>query len=129
MSVQKCDTITKDNINKMVLTFYAHILGANNDVSDVFVSKLGDDLKSDVWTEHIDILTNFWAMVALDDTEYKGNPLAMHMGLPLKKEMFGTWLGMFFEVIDDFYEPEAGMVFKQRAEDIAHNFMRKLSLK
>jgi len=125
---QKYNTITKQNINEMVLKFYTKILKEDNDVSKVFVSKLGDDLNNDQWKEHIDILTNFWAMIALQEENYHGNPMMAHFDLPLTRDMFGSWLVMFFETIDSLYEDNLGMVFKSRAQNIAGNFMRNLRL-
>jgi len=124
----KYNTITKQNINEMVLKFYTKILNENNEVSKVFVSKLGDDLNNDHWKEHIEILTNFWAMIALQEENYHGNPMMAHFDLPLTRDMFGSWLVMFFEVVDSLYEDHLGMVFKSRAQNIAGNFMRNLRL-
>ena len=126
--MQKYTTITKENINKMVVSFYSKILKEDNDVAKVFISKLGNDLQSDTWKQHIDILTNFWAMIGLQDDQYQGNPMMAHFDLPLNKEMFSSWLIMFFEIIDAMYEENIGIVFKSRAENIASNFMRNLSL-
>ena len=125
---QKYNTITKHNINEMVLKFYTKILNENNEVSKVFVSKLGDDLNNEHWKEHIEILTNFWAMIALQEENYHGNPMMAHFDLPLTRDMFGSWLVMFFETIDSLYEDNLGMVFKSRAQNIAGNFMRNLRL-
>jgi len=125
---QKYNTITKDNINEMVIKFYTKILNEDNDVAKVFVSKLGSNLEDKLWVEHIEILTNFWAMIALQDTTYNGNPMRAHFDLPLNKDMFGSWLMMFFELIDSLYEPAQGIVFKSRAENIAMNFMRNLGI-
>lgn len=124
----KFNTINKENINQMVIAFYTKILHEDNAVSNVFKDKLGDDITSDIWQEHIATLTKFWAMIALQDEEYKGSPLAPHFELPLTKEMFAEWLVMFFELIDSMYEQQQAIVFKTRAEDIAKNFMRVLSL-
>ena len=126
--MQKYTTITKENINKMVVSFYSKILKEDNDVAKVFISKLGNDLQSDTWKQHIDILTNFWAMIGLQDDQYQGNPMMAHFDLPLNKEMFSSWLIMFFEIIDAMYEENIGVIFKSRAENIASNFMRNLSL-
>lgn len=125
---KKHNTITKENINEMVITFYTKILKEDGEVAQVFKDKLGDDLSSDIWKEHIKILTNFWAMIGLQDSEYQGNPMRAHFDLPLSREKFGSWLVMFFEVIDTLYEPELGIIFKSRAENIASNFMRNLHL-
>jgi hemoglobin len=126
--MQKYKTITKENINEMVVSFYSKILKEDNDVAKVFISKLGNDLQSDTWKQHIDILTNFWAMIGLQDDKYQGNPMMAHFDLPLNKEMFSSWLIMFFEIIDAMYEENIGVIFKSRAENIASNFMRNLGL-
>lgn len=124
----KYNTITQENIHTMVIGFYSKILKENNDVAKVFISKLGDDFKSQEWQEHIDLLTKFWSMIALQDTQYQGNPMMAHFDLPLSRDMFTSWLQMFFEVIDTMYEPDMGQVFKARVENIAMNFMRNLGL-
>jgi len=125
---KKHNTITKENINEMVIAFYAKILKEDGEVAQVFRDKLGDDLNSDEWQKHIVILTNFWSMIALQDTQYQGNPMRAHFDLPLSRDKFGAWLVMFFETIDALYEPQLGVIFKTRAENIAMNFMRNLQL-
>ncbi len=124
----KYNTITKENIKEMVVKFYTKVLNEDNEVTKVFVAELGDNLQSDTWQEHIDILTNFWAMIALQDEMYNGNPMMKHFNLPLNKDMFGSWLIMFFQVVDSLYEEKLGMIFKQRAQNIAGNFMRNMGL-
>jgi len=124
----KYNTINDENINEMVKAFYTKVLEEDNSVSKVFKDKLGDDINSELWQEHIETLTKFWAMIALQDDAYKGSPLAPHFALPLKKEMFGEWLMMFFVLIDSMYEEKQATLFKTRAEDIAKNFMRVLDL-
>lgn len=124
----KYNSITKENIHEMVVVFYSKILKEDGDVAKVFISKLGDDLSSATWQEHIDILTKFWSMIALQDLEYKGNPMGAHFDLPLNRDMFGSWLQMFFEIIDGMYEDHLTQIFKARAENIAMNFMRNLGI-
>ena len=124
----KYNTINKENIHEMVVTFYTKIIKEDGEVAQVFRDKLGSDLSSDIWQEHITTLTKFWSMIALQDTEYQGNPMRAHFDLPLSRDKFGAWLVMFFEVIDSLYEPKLGMIFKTRAENIASNFMRNLQL-
>lgn len=128
-ATSKYKTITKENIHEMVLAFYSKILAQeNNEVRNVFVSKLGDNLNTELWVEHIQILTNFWSMIALQEEDYHGNPMMAHFDLPLSRDMFDDWLVMFFEVIDSKYEDNLGVIFKQRAQNIAGNFMRNLAL-
>jgi hemoglobin len=124
----KFNTITKENINEMVFAFYAKFLSEINSVSNIFKEALGEDIKSEKWQTHIETLTKFWAMMTLNENEYKGSPLAPHFDLPLTKEMFHEWLGMFFELIDSMNEDETAIIFKTKAEDIAKNFMGVLSI-
>lgn len=120
--------ISRENINEMVIKFYTKILKEDNEVTKVFVDEFGDDIQNEQWQEHLEILTDFWSMIALDDPKYQGNPMKAHIGLPLSREMFSSWLQMFFEIIDSMYEPNVGQMFKARAENIAMNFMRNLNL-
>lgn len=124
----KKNEITRENINGMVVFFYTKILKSNNEVSTVFSDALGSDLKGDVWQVHIEKLTNFWAMQTLGAWGYEGSPLAVHFDLPIKSEMFTSWLDMFFETIDSMYEEKTGQIFKDRATIIAGNFKRNLGL-
>ena len=121
-------TITKENINKMVMKFYIRILNEDTEVSKVFKIKLGNDIKSAQWKKHTDLLTDFWAMIALRDLTYQGNPMMPHFDMGLTREMFPIWLTIFFETVDSIYEDEVAIVFKSRAENIAGNFMRNLGL-
>jgi hemoglobin len=120
--------VTKDNLNKMVVKFYATVL-KDEMVSPFFIEKLGDNLGTFLWKTHIEILTNFWASIAFGDTTYKGNPFAPHSRLiGLKRETFNQWLKLFFETVESIYEPEIAEIFKQRSTFMASNFMRNLRI-
>lgn len=120
--------VTKENLNKMVIRFYTKIL--NDDiVGPFFIEKLGDDLNSSSWKPHIELLTNFWASIALGDPSYRGNPFAPHLQIEgLKRATFEQWLKLFFETLDTIYEAHIADMFKQRSTIIAGNFMRNLGL-
>ncbi len=120
--------VTKENLRTMVNVFYAKVL-KDEIVGPFFIEKLGDDLKSDVWQTHLELLTNFWASIAMGDTEYRGNPFAPHLNLQnLSREAFSRWLELFAETVESVYSPEISNFFKQRSTIIAGNFMRNLGL-
>ena len=124
----KANTITKESIDKLVRSFYPTIL-ADPITAPFFIAKLGSDINSQTWQEHLELLSNFWAMQALGDLDYKGSPLAPHFGLEgLNKEAFERWLELFEVAIDKVYEPQAGSFFKERSNLIAKNFMRNLGI-
>ena len=124
----KANTITKESIDKLVRTFYPTIL-ADPITAPFFIAKLGSDINSQIWQEHLELLSNFWAMQALGDLSYRGSPLAPHFGLEdLNKEAFDRWLELFETAIDKVYEPSAGAFFKERSHMIARNFMVNLGI-
>ena len=120
--------VTKENLNKMVILFYTKVL-KDEIVGPFFIEKLGDDLKSDTWAVHLELLTNFWASISLGDSAYKGNPFAPHADIKgLSTEAFKRWLELFALTLDAIYVPEIANFFKQRSRVIAGNFMRNLRL-
>ena len=120
--------ITKENIRTMVNTFYIKIL-KDDIVGPFFIAKLGDDMANEYWLPHLDLLVNFWASIALGETDYRGNPFAPHTQLgELKRKTFEQWLTLFGETLDEVYIPSIAAQFKERATIIAGNFMRNLCI-
>ena len=122
------NSITSENISTLVHTFYPTIL-KDEIVGPFFIDKLGADISSKIWQEHLVLISNFWASVALGDATYQGNPLAPHFQMPgISAEAFERWLQLFAEAADRIYEPQVGEFFKTRSRIIAGNFMRNLGI-
>jgi len=122
------ESINRENIQVLVNTFYPTIL-ADELVAPFFIEKLGDDINSQIWQEHLTLLGNFWAFVALGDTQYQGHPLAPHFHISgLSRKAFEQWLSLFHQAVDRVYTPQAGEFFKMRSSNIAENFMNNLGL-
>ena len=120
--------ITRKNIRIMVDRFYSKIL-KDELLADFFIEKLGDEMITDEWQGHLNLLTDFWASIMLDDPVYTGQPIKPHMRMKgLKRESFERWLELFFETVDRLYTKETADIFKIRAEMIANNFMKVLHL-
>jgi hemoglobin len=121
-------TITKKNIRIMVDRFYSTIL-KDELLADFFIKKLGDEMISDEWQEHLDKLTDFWASITLGDAAYSGQPVKPHLHMEgLQRETFEQWLKLFFKTVDRLYTKEAADIFKARSEMIANNFMKLLGV-
>ena len=120
--------ITKENINKLVITFYTKVM-KNEKISPFFIEKLGPDMKSEIWQKHITLFTDFWYTISFGRGNYNGSPFAPHMQISgLDRESFETWLKLFFESLDKLYTEDIALKFKERASIIASNFMRSLSI-
>ena len=123
---QQAKTVNREHIERMVLTFYSKVLN-DEIVGPFFIAKLGDDIESDYWKPHIDLLVNFWSSMILQDDSYHGNPLRPHFFIgELSHRVFKQWLKLFFETVDEVFIPKLGAEFKERSEIIAGNFMRNL---
>ena len=120
--------VTKENLNKMVVLFYTKIL-KDEIVGPFFIEKLGDDLNNEHWVPHIELLTDFWASIALGDPTYRGNPFGPHVNIAnISRVAFSRWLELFSQTLDIIYIPQIADQFKQRSTVIAGNFMRNLNL-
>ena len=98
-------------------------------VGPFFIAKLGDYMSNEHWLHHLDLLVNFWASIALGDTDYRGNQFAPHTQLgELKRETFEQWLVLFSETLDEIYVPSVSAQFKEHSTIIAGNFMRNLRI-
>ena len=126
MNVEQAKTVNREHIERMVLTFYRKVL-KDDIVGSFFIAKLGDDIESDFWKPHIELLVNFWSSMILQDDSYHGNPLRPHFFIgELSHGVFKQWLKLFFETVDEIFIPKLGAEFKERSEIIAGNFMRNL---
>jgi len=120
--------ITEENIEKFVINFYTKIL-KDDIVGPFFIDILGDDMNNKKWQEHIETLCDFWASVTLGHRSYVGSPFAPHRQIQgLEKETFYRWLEIFFETLDEIYEQDISLKFKETGSIMAQNFMRNLRI-
>lgn len=124
----QAEKITKENINMLVMHFYAKIL-KDDVVGPIFIAKLGDDMNNEHWILHLESILNFWNSLALGERNYNGNLFLPHTQLgELKRENFERWLKLFAETLDEVYIPNIAEKFKERSMIIAGNFMRNLGI-
>ena len=120
--------LNKENIRRLVDTFYPKIL-KDEIVSPFFIEKIGDDIKSQKWQEHLELIANFWASMAGLEESYFGNPLFPHLNMQgISREAFQRWILLFHQTLDEIYTDETGRFFKERSMTIANNFMRKIGI-
>ena len=76
------------DIQLLVDTFYSKVR-KNPVIGGIFESSIED------WPTHLEILYSFWESLLFDKNTYTGNPLAVHMAMPLKEQHFEVWLGLW----------------------------------
>ena len=97
-------------------------------IGHFFVLDLGEDITSEEWTEHIDLLVDFWASVFLGDTLYKSDPYGPHFSIiGLQREDFKRWIELFSESANKVYVPEIANLFREKGISYSKNFMQRLN--
>ena len=120
--------ITRDNIRRLIQSFYAKII-KDETVGPFFIAKLGEDMNSEHWKTHLETIVNFWSSLAFGKPKYDGNLFLPHTKLGrLKRETFEQWLTLFAETLDEVYVEPIADKFKERSRLIANNFMNNLMI-
>ncbi|MDQ7084659.1 MAG: group III truncated hemoglobin [Sulfurovum sp.] len=124
----KADKISKENIRVFVMSFYAKLL-QDEIVGPFFIAKLGEDIHSEQWKTHLEVIVGFWISLALGKPRYTGSLFVPHTKLGnVKRETFEQWLNLFRISLDEVYISPIAEKFEERAIIIAGNFMRNLGL-
>ena len=91
-----------------------------------FIDEIGDDIKSEEWIEHIELLADFWLAKILGEDTYYGNFVGAHVKLPhIKKESFSRWLELFSQTADEVYIPEVAEQFKKKGIAFSKQFLNR----
>jgi len=101
-------------IDRLVRTFYAR---AKTDplLGPVFAARIQD------WEPHLKTIIDFWSGVMLKTGRYRGNPLAMHVDLPIRDEHFARWIALFTATAEELGGAEAAKAFGARAQMIGES--------
>jgi hemoglobin len=99
-------------IERLVRAFYDR---ARRDplIGPVFEAKVHD------WDGHLARMCAFWSSVALMSGRYRGQPMAVHLPLPVDTPHFDRWLEIFAETARDVCPGPAAAHFLERAHRIA----------
>ena len=99
-------------IERLVRAFYARVQ-TDPLIGPIFATRVHD------WEAHIIKLCAFWSSVALMTGRYHGQPMQVHMRLPVAAEHFDRWIGLFEDTASTLCPPQAASHFIERARRIA----------
>jgi hemoglobin len=102
-------------IERLVRTFYARVQ-ADPLIGPVFAARIED------WEAHMAKLCAFWSSVALMTGRYHGQPMQVHLELPIEAEHFDRWIAIFEATATEFCPPIAAAHLIERARRIADSF-------
>src|SRR6185437_13132327 len=104
--------IDEPMIERLVRAFYDRAR-RDPEIGPIFESQVQD------WDSHIAQMCAFWSSVALMSGRYHGQPMAIHLPLPIDTPHFDRWLTLFAETAAEICPPAAAAHFLERAHRIA----------
>lgn len=110
----KTDIQNRDDVALLVRTFYGKIR-ADEEIGPFFNQTIHD------WESHLEKLTDFWENNLFAVRKYFGNPVAAHVEVDQKfnhvidPNIFGLWLNLWFETLEELFEGENVLILKRRA--------------
>lgn len=99
-------------IERLVRRFYRQVQ-ADALLGPVFAPRIAD------WEQHIAKLCAFWSSVALMSGRYHGQPMQVHVDLPVDATHFDRWIALFENTANEICPPTAAQHFIERARRIA----------
>lgn len=118
----KTDIKNRNDLSKLVHSFYDKIR-ANDEIGPFFNETIND------WDEHLEKLTDFWENNLFSVRKYLGNPVVVHVEVDQKfnheinPNLFGLWLNLWFETLEELFEGENVETLKFRARKMGTVFM------
>lgn len=116
----KREILTLEDIKQLVDQFYEKVR-QDELLGPIFNERIGDR-----WPEHLDKMYRFWQTVLLGDHTYYGSPFPPHAQLPVAKEHFSRWMGLFTATVDALFTGEIAEEAKWRAGKMAELFEMKI---
>lgn len=110
-----------DDIKQLVDTFY------NKVQTNALIGPVFNERIQDRWPQHLEKMYSFWQTVLLEEYTYFGRPFPPHAQLPVEREHFETWLGIFNETVDELFTGDKATEAKWRAGKMAEMFQVKLA--
>ena len=109
-----------EDIKLLVDTFYGNVQ-KDKLIGPIFNSRLDGR-----WEMHLEKMYTFWETVLLNKHSYFGSPFPPHAQMPIEKQHFEAWLGLWHQTIDKNFKGEVAQEAKWRGDKMAQLFMAKI---
>ncbi|MDI1317721.1 group III truncated hemoglobin [Flavobacterium sp.] len=112
----------REDVKLLVHSFYAKIR-ANEEIGPFFNTTIQD------WESHLEKLTDFWENNLFAVRKYFGNPIEAHIKVDeqfhnkINPSIFGLWLNLWFETLDELFVGENVETLKRRARKMGTMLM------
>lgn len=116
------DIKNRDDIVILVNAFYGKVRE-----DELLAPVFNERIPAEKWPIHLERMYGFWNSVLFFQKEYKGNPFAKHIDLPINPQHFERWVTLFKATISENFEGPEAEDMKRRAENMGAMFMAKLA--
>jgi hemoglobin len=114
------DIETERDVRVLVDAFYGRIQ------HDALLSPIFNEVARVDWAHHLPKMYAFWNGIILGVAGYQGAPFPPHTVLPVTREHFQRWVGLFRETVDALFSGAAATRAKNAAASIAHTFALRM---
>ncbi|HEX4113479.1 MAG TPA: group III truncated hemoglobin [Stellaceae bacterium] len=112
--IEAATGIDEAMIDRLVRGFYARVV-QDDVIGPVFNERITD------WEPHLQRMCAFWSSVVLMTGRYHGQPMPMHLPLPIDGRHFDRWLALFEATARDLCPAAAADLFVDRAHRIGES--------
>ncbi|PAU93265.1 sec-independent protein translocase TatC [Aliifodinibius salipaludis] len=116
------DIRDEEDITTLVHAFYAKI------EDDERLGHIFNEVADVDWDEHLPKMVDFWSKMLFRTERYKGRPFREHLLLPIERDDFGRWVGLFTETVDEHFEGNRADYAKELAVNIANSFSTRMAM-
>ncbi|MEO6884148.1 MAG: group III truncated hemoglobin [Bacteroidia bacterium] len=120
----KKDIQNRKDIELLINHFYEEVR------KDELIGFIFNDIASVNWEKHLPIMYDFWEGLLFGNSNYKGNPMLVHIQLDKKimllPEHFERWKKLFFQSLDSLFQGEKTEETKSKANSIASVMLHKV---
>ena len=104
--------VDESMIDQLVRAFYGRIQ-QDPLLGPIFDARIND------WEPHLQRMCHFWSSVILSSGVYHGQPMRMHLPLPIDAEHFDRWLALFESTARELFDDAIAECFVTPARRIA----------
>ncbi len=108
------DIVDEALIEKLMRAFYARVR-VDPLIGPIFNARIQD------WEPHMVRICDFWSAVMLKSGRYRGQPMRLHLPLPIDSAHFDRWLDLFERTANEICSADVARQFVERARTIGRS--------
>lgn len=106
--------IDQSLVDQLIRAFYDRVR-ADPLIGPIFNSRIRD------WEPHLARIADFWSSVMLKSGRYQGQPMRLHLPLPIDAQHFDRWLALFEATARELCATQVAEQFVARAHLIGRS--------